>query len=175
MQSALPEELWYNEYVFLEAIPPYQNALNRAGYEFKMKYEARKESGSKKKNRKRHVIWFTPPWSVNCKDKVGAKFLKLVDTCFPPSHPLHKIFNRNTLKVSYSCMPNMAQEISKHNHKVKNQTQPREPQGCNCRGGHWPLPTQWHLPHRGPGLWGKSYQRKWPINRILHWPQCQKF
>ena len=26
---------------------------------------------------------------------VGRKFLNLVDSCFPPSNPLHKIFNRN--------------------------------------------------------------------------------
>jgi hypothetical protein len=26
---------------------------------------------------------------------------------FPAGHPLHKIFKRNTLKISYSCMPNI--------------------------------------------------------------------
>jgi hypothetical protein len=67
--------------------------------------------------------------------KIGAKFLNLVDTCFPPTNPLHKIFNRNTLKVSYSCMPNMAQVISKHNFKVKKQNQIRVSPGCNCKQG----------------------------------------
>ena len=27
---------------------------------------------------------------------------------FPKENPLHKIFNKNTLKVSYSCMGNVA-------------------------------------------------------------------
>ena len=33
-------------------------------------------------------------------------FLKLVDKYFPKSSILHKIFNRNSVKVNYSCMQN---------------------------------------------------------------------
>ena len=86
-------------------------------------------------------MYFTPPFSANCKTKVGATFLRLVDNCFPSFHPLHKIFNRNTLKVSYSCMANMAQEIFKHNLNVKNQNKEKNPPGCNCMEGpaHCPL------------------------------------
>ena len=97
-----------NENVFNEAIPPYQNALNNCGYNYVMKYEPEKETNTLPKNRKRRILWYNPPWSANCSTKIGAKFLNLVDTCFPPTNPLHKIFNRNTLKVSYSCIPNMA-------------------------------------------------------------------
>jgi len=32
---------------------------------------------------------------------------------FPPSHELYKIFNSKTLKVSYSCMPNIAAIINR--------------------------------------------------------------
>ena len=55
---------------------------------------------------------------------------------FPPSHPLSKIINRNKVKVSYRCMPNMGQVIAKHNSKIarKNQEQ-QPPPGCNWRGG----------------------------------------
>ena len=70
------------------------------------------------------------------KTNVGAKFFKEIDTCFPVSHPLHQIMNRNTIKLSYRCMPNMGKVISRHNHQVVNQqeVQPTPP-GCNCRGG----------------------------------------
>ena len=118
-----------NENVFKEAIPPFQNALKSAGHDFLLKYG------------KRNILYFTPPYSVSCKTKVGTTFLRLVDTCFPSFHPLHKIFNRNTLKISYSCMPNMEQEISKHNSNIKNQSKEKSPPGCNCLDGqdHCPL------------------------------------
>ena len=46
------------------------------------------------------------------------KFLNIIDRCFPNEHPLHKIFNKHTLKLSYSCMPNMKSIISSHNKAV---------------------------------------------------------
>ena len=129
-----------NENVFNEAIPPYQNALNNSGYNYVMKYEPEKETNTPPKNRKRRILWYNPPWSANCSTKIGAKFLNLVDTCFPPTNPLHKIFNRNTLKVSYSCMPNMAQVISKHNLKGKGKTKSGFPLGATAKGGWQPAP-----------------------------------
>ena len=73
-----------NEDVFKAAIPPYQNALNMSGYDYVMKYEETQATQKEKKNRKRRIIWYNPPWSVNCSTKIGAKFLNLVDNCFPP-------------------------------------------------------------------------------------------
>ncbi len=58
------------------------------------------------------------------------------DECFPPNHPLYKIFNRNTLKLSYSCMPNVHQIITARNKNILNkQTKPTEnpEKKCNCR------------------------------------------
>jgi hypothetical protein len=43
-------------------------------------------------------------------------FLKIIDEEFPADHPLHKIFNRNTVKISYSCMPNIKQTIDMDGH-----------------------------------------------------------
>ena len=48
---------------------------------------------------------------------------------------MHKIFNRNTVKISYRTMPNMKQVVSMHNSKVAYQHEPHPPPGCNCRGG----------------------------------------
>ena len=54
---------------------------------------------------------------------------------FPKNHPLHKIFNRHTLKLSYSCMPNMKSVISSYNKYVlSNFNSPtQQPDTCNCR------------------------------------------
>ena len=66
-----------------------------------------------------------------------------IDDCFPPKHPLHKIFNRNTLKLSYSCMPNIHKIISGHNksvlskngstHATVTSSTDKSPKQCNCR------------------------------------------
>ena len=48
----------------------------------------------------------------------------------PTSH-LHPVFNKNNVKVSYSCMLNMGIIISNHNERILNNTTPQN--GCNCR------------------------------------------
>ena len=48
-----------------------------------------------------------------CQQSIAKMFLKLVDKHFPCTHQLHKIFNRNTIKISYSCMSNVQQLIKK--------------------------------------------------------------
>ena len=84
-----------------------------------------------KKKCKRKVIWFNPPFSLNVKTNVGKIFLKIVKRHFPKENPLHKIFSKNTLKVSYSCMGNIASVLSAHN---KNILYPKKSEfGCNCR------------------------------------------
>ena len=42
-------------------------------------------------------------------------FLGIVNSSFPEGHALKPIFNRNTLKLSYSCMPNVKNTIDAHN------------------------------------------------------------
>ena len=69
----------------------------------------------KKYNRARNIIWFNPPFSENVETNIGKIFLKLIKKHFPPGSKLSKIFNKNTLKLSYSCMPNTKSIISKHN------------------------------------------------------------
>ena len=41
-----------------------------------------------------------------------------VDTHFPIGNKVHKIFNRNTVKVSYSCMSNVKSIITSHNTRI---------------------------------------------------------
>ena len=49
---------------------------------------------------------------------IGHKFLSLIDKHFPKDHSLRKIFNRNTIKISYSCMNNTKQFIDNHNKRI---------------------------------------------------------
>ena len=146
--------------MFKEAIPPYQNALKSSGFDYKMKFEPTSTNNRKKLNRRRNITWFNPP-SSNVATNVGAKVLILVDACFPSCHPLSKIINRNTVKVSYRCMPNMGKVLSRHNTKIANQDEIRQPPpGCNCRGG------QAVCPLRGACLTEGVYEAT--VTR-LHW------
>ena len=62
---------------------------------------------------------------------IGRDFLKLIDECFPPSHPLHKVFNRKNVKIGYSTTPNVAQIISAKNSKILKPPEP-ETRKCSC-------------------------------------------
>ena len=122
--------------VFDAAIAPYQKALQESGYDHKLTYHPEAQQ-TRKRKRKRNVTWYNPPWNSNLKTNLGRKLLCIVDKCFPKIHPLHKIFNRHTLKLSYSCMPNMKSTIASHNKTILSNVTPALTQqsrdGCNCR------------------------------------------
>ena len=73
------------------------------------------EGTDKRKKRHLNILWFNPPCSSNIRTNVAAKFLSLVRKHFPPSSPLHAIFNTKKIKVSYSTCPNMKNYIASHN------------------------------------------------------------
>ena len=89
-----------------------------------------------KRKRNRKITWFNPPFSDSVSTNVAKIFLSMIDRHFPKTNSLHKIFNRNTIKVSYSCMPNVNQTIRNHNKKLlqqhRNEKAPTETT-CNCR------------------------------------------
>ena len=108
--------------IFDKAAPTYQAALREAGYTYNLEYEEPSwdttTTTQGRKNRKRKIIWFNPPFSKTVKTNVGARFLQLVAKHFPKENPLHKIFNKNTVKTSYRCTPNLGRKISAHNRKI---------------------------------------------------------
>ena len=117
--------------------------MSKSGYNHTLQFEPPEKRTTKKKNRRRPVTWFNPPFSLNVKTNVGKEFLALLDKSFPPDNPLSKLFNRHTVKVSYKCMPNMATSIARHNSKVLSEgTQTLQPAGCNCEGGVAVCPIQ---------------------------------
>lgn len=129
-----------SEEVFLSEVPVYQDALKAAGYTEQIRYNTLPRTAPKR-NRQRKIIWFNPPFCQTVKTNVGAKFLALIDKHFKGT-PLGKYFNRKTIKVSYSCLPNLDAIISGHNKKLlKSTIEPQAAsaataaQNCNCRGG----------------------------------------
>ena len=78
------------------------------------------------------IIYYNPPFSLTVKTNLGAEFLRLIRTHFHVRHKFHKIFNKNTVKLSYSCTRNIASIISGHNKGLLRPTPPPE-RDCNCR------------------------------------------
>ena len=115
----------------------YQAALKTAGYSKELMYEQRGRTG-KPKNRKRQrkIIWYNPPFSKNVATNIGERFFELVRLHFPPQHPFHALFNKKTIKLSYSCMINMDGIVKSHNKAILKKAEDEEKQSerqCNCR------------------------------------------
>lgn len=119
---------------FDKAIPSYQQALYQAGYTHQLKYSPpTTQPTTHKRNRQRNIIWFNPPYNCNTQRSIGRTFLHLLDECFPKNSILHKIFNRNNVKVSYSCTDNIQKIINKHNKRITKKPSPIPQKTCNCR------------------------------------------
>ena len=93
----------------------YEEALLKSGYKSNLEFQKEISSEKKNRRRRRNIIWFNPPFSQTVKTNVARLFLRLLYKNFPRSHILRKLFNRNTIKVSHSCMENVAHRIKKHN------------------------------------------------------------
>ena len=87
------------------------------------------------------MLWYNPPYCRSVKSRLGAGFLEIVSTCFPRDHPLHKILNRNTIKLSPSCMTNVKNILSGQN-RSKLANEPMDVQSnytCTCQQNLCPL------------------------------------
>ena len=84
------------------AAQEYQHALQRAGYEHKLKFEKSVLNTSTQQKSKNHMVQShpTPASAKNVSTNIGRKFLNLMDTHFPKDNKLHKIFNcKNQLQL----------------------------------------------------------------------------
>jgi hypothetical protein len=123
------------EEVLDKAVPVYRDALVKSGYTHKPEFDPEAATArNQNSNKKRKITWFNPPFSQNVTTKVGEKFLNLIDSCFSPNHPQHKICNRNTLKLSYRCTPNIGAIISAKHSKSLQPPQEMKKM-CNCKQG----------------------------------------
>ena len=132
----------------------YQEAISKAGYDVNLEYgrkyennvfigQSKQQFGRPKESnnhilsnelpnkRRRNVLWFNPPFNVYSATKVGKEFRMLIDKHFSKDDLLSKLFNKNKLKLSYSCMGNIKSKIASHNRRILSGF--KEDVGCNCR------------------------------------------
>ena len=86
-----------------------------------------------RRNRNRKNIWFNPPYSINVKTIIGRIFQRLIDKQFPRHQKYRKLFNRNNLRITYSCVPNMASVIRNHNTSLLKNPTPTDIKECSYR------------------------------------------
>ena len=86
---------------FNKGAPDYNTTLKKSGFNKKINYPPGQRIQT---NRIRQIIWLNPHYSVNVKTNVGKLFMRLSDKHFPRHHEFHKLFNRNNVKLTYSCM-----------------------------------------------------------------------
>ena len=139
--KAIPESINHrlsklssNQEVFKQEAPMYQRALERSGYKYKLEYKQPEKPKEKKNKRKRHrrIVWFNPPFSKHVTTPVGKRFFHILESSFPKGHDLYKIFNHDTIKLSFSTVRNMRAIVDSHNKQVVTKTQVgKEP--CNCQ------------------------------------------
>ena len=132
MTSKRLSSLSCDENEFKKVASEYELVLKNSGFNEKLNYVP---SQPQKKQRKRNILWYNPPFDLQVKTNLGKQFLSLLDKHFPPHHKLSKILNRNTVKLSYSCMQNIASRVSSLNVKQLNKYRSNDSesgQKCNC-------------------------------------------
>ena len=98
-----------DEAVFNPRKVEYENALKKSSYKVNLKFTT-KATATQKKIRQRNIIWLYPPFSRSVKANVENIFFRLLDKHFLRTNRLWKIFNHNTVNVSYRCMKNFVKQ-----------------------------------------------------------------
>ena len=123
-----------NESEFHKTVPIYEQTLQKHGYNVKLSFQQQPALGRERKcNRKRNIIWFNPPCDEQVKTNIGKSFFHLLQKHFPPKLGLHEICNKNIIKLSYCCAPNLASSIFALNKKLLHEPDDKpEALSCNC-------------------------------------------
>ena len=77
-------EVSCNREELAKAATPYNIAMKTSGYHGGLPYnDHATNTRAERRNRKRNIVWFNPPFSENVKNNIDKEFLKLVDKHFP--------------------------------------------------------------------------------------------
>ena len=121
-------------------MPYYEQCFSNCGYKEKLNYRDPKSPNLiTKRERQRNTLLFNPTYSKTVKIEIGKFFLQLLKKHFPKEHKFYKIFNKNTLKLKYSCMSNIKTKINAHNRYILRSTPSKKCQTVS-------LPTKRKLP-----------------------------
>ena len=119
---------------FDKAIPLYAEALRKAGHSPCTAYPMHPTTApNRKKPRTRNIAWFNPPYNMKLKQMYLQKVLQSYQQALLLEQPPPQDCNKFNVKLSYSCMPNMACIIKSHNNKLLYPTANTDEMPCNTR------------------------------------------
>ena len=78
------------------AVPPYQEALRKSGYDYKLNYNP--QPPKRAKNRSQNITWYNPPFNSNVSTNVGQKISENSCRVFPSSPYPTQNFQQKYLK-----------------------------------------------------------------------------
>ena len=85
-----------NEEVFEAALPIYEEALRKGGFNEKLNHTENNSDNTQKKEvkrrRKYNIIWFNPPYSANVKTNMEKVFFRTLKKNFLRNHLFYKDF-----------------------------------------------------------------------------------
>ena len=90
--------------IFTKVKTLYEKALKNSGFKTSLSYI--KDNFKEKRLREKKVFYYNQPFRNCVKTNIKKEFPKVVSKYFPKSGIYGKIFNKNTIKISYSCMLN---------------------------------------------------------------------
>ena len=131
---------------------PYTEAPQKNGYNTNLPFDVtctNKINEKKKTKRESGKLPGSTPFQHLC-GHVAKTFLTLIGKHFPKDKGLSKIFNRNTIKVSNSCLPNVKQTISNKNNRLLQLHRMKESSQDSKLYNSWPkkkklLPSSRHI------------------------------
>ena len=120
--AKIMSDLSSRENIFCDAIP--KEALRKKGFTFDLVYTPKQtgycNNNEENKRQRQKIIWFNSQFSKIVKDNIGKRFPNLIKRHFPKQISYIKSLAKNTVKVSYRCMINMASVLSSQNLNVIN-------------------------------------------------------
>ena len=88
MISRRLSNLSYDEEIFNKAKIIYEKALKESGYNENLIFDKTNHDVEiPRRNRKRNIIWYNPPFSKNVETNVAKSILNLIKNHLPPSLP----------------------------------------------------------------------------------------
>ena len=121
--------------IFTQNKHDYVMILKNSSYKAKSVHKNMNEKlnvHNKTNNRTRKMLWFRPPYNIAMVNKLEKEFFRILKKNFPQESNLYKIFNKNHVELSNSCMPTVANLINKsYTKKLRIKQHVASPK-CNC-------------------------------------------
>ena len=112
-----------------QSAPDYNNAFKGSSFNEKINFA---RSPPERKG-SRNILWLNPRLSSNVQTNIGKLFLRLLEKHFLKHDKYYKLFKRNNIKISYSCIQNMVSVTQNINTNILKD--PAAPTGkeCSCQ------------------------------------------